>query len=45
LIFFQDSPTDQLNIIRCIPQKGGWEGGDEIVINMPNPIKGKSLIN
>ncbi|CAF1155658.1 unnamed protein product [Rotaria sordida] len=27
--------------IKCIPQKGDWQGGDEVLIIMPKPIKGK----
>ncbi|CAF2888304.1 unnamed protein product [Rotaria sp. Silwood2] len=29
------------NPIKCIPQKGDWQGGDEIVIIMSKPIKRK----
>ncbi|CAF4529923.1 unnamed protein product [Rotaria sp. Silwood1] len=29
------------NLIRCIPQKGDWQGGDEVLIIMSKPIKRK----
>ncbi|CAF4117448.1 unnamed protein product, partial [Rotaria magnacalcarata] len=29
------------NIIKCVPQKGDWAGGDEVVIIMSEPIKRK----
>ncbi|CAF2313016.1 unnamed protein product [Rotaria sp. Silwood2] len=29
------------NPIKCIPQKGDWQGGDEILIIMPKPTKRK----
>jgi hypothetical protein len=32
-----------INTIKCIPQKGEWQGGDEVLIIMPGPIKRKGL--
>ncbi|CAF3351755.1 unnamed protein product [Rotaria sp. Silwood1] len=29
------------NLIKCIPQKGDWQGGDEVLIIMSKPIKRK----
>ncbi|CAF4813233.1 unnamed protein product, partial [Rotaria socialis] len=28
--------------LKCVPQKGDWKGGDEVVIIMPKPIKRKA---
>ncbi len=49
-VLLQDLPKDPLNEplvtgIKCIPQQGGWIGGEEIVIIMPNSIKRKGLFD
>ena len=33
------------NIVKCIPQKGDWAGGDEVVIIMSEPIKRKGFFS
>jgi hypothetical protein len=41
------NPSDNTNTckIKCIPQKGDWEGGDEVLLVLPNRIKRKGLFN
>ncbi|CAF2994283.1 unnamed protein product [Rotaria socialis] len=29
----------QTNIIKCVPQKGDWDGGDEVVVIVSEPIR------
>jgi hypothetical protein len=49
-LFFEDSAANHSTVIsteliKCIPQKGDWQGGDEVLIIMPYPIKQKGLFN
>ena len=49
-LLFQDSFANHSNTtsnrrIKFIPHKGDWQGGDEVVIIMPYPIKQKGLLN
>ena len=41
-----DSVTERLNNqVKCIPQKGNWQGSEDVVIIMPHSIKKKGTIS
>lgn len=47
-IFFPGLPSKPVhrksnNILNCIPQKGDWKGGDEVVLIMSNSIQQKGM--
>lgn len=29
--------------VECVPDKGNWQGGENVIIVMPKPIKGKGF--
>jgi hypothetical protein len=49
-VFFEDSAASHssdafIKKVKCIPQKGDWQGGDEVLIIMPYPIKQRGIFN
>ena len=48
ILIFKDASANYLNgtstnKIKCVPQKGDWQGGDEVVMIMPTPVKQKGF--